>query len=239
MENIKPYKKASDYSYTLGAFPTIELIKNQAEKVKSVLISSDYHDKSTIEALCMEYKINLCENSRMVERLSDKENVYVIGLFDKYVSKPEVQEPHIVLVNPGNMGNMGTILRTALGFGIKNIILIEPAADIFHPKTVRASMGALFHMKFCSFSSFQEYMAEYPNHQCFPFMLNAKEVLHPGIYHGTEPYSLVFGNEGSGLPEEFHQYGTSVLIPQSDEVDSLNITIAVAVAAYVFTQGYH
>mgnify|MGYP006050847247 FL=1 len=59
----------------------------------------------------------------------------------------------------------------------------------------------------------------------------------PDIYRGEKPFSLFFGNEATGLDERFHNYGTSVVIPQSSEVDSLNITVAVAVASYVFTEG--
>ena len=67
-------------------------------------------------------------------------------------------------------------------------------------------------------------------------MLDADERLTPTHKH-EEPFSLVFGNESSGLPYKFHDYGTSIIIPQSKEVDSLNITIAASVAMYVFN-GY-
>ena len=50
------------------------------------------------------------------------------------------------------------------------------------------------------------------------------------------PFSLVFGNEQTGLPPDFAKLGQSVLIPQSDEIDSLNLAVAVSVGAYVFTR---
>ena len=51
------------------------------------------------------------------------------------------------------------------------------------------------------------------------------------------PFSLVFGNEASGLPARFAQMGQSVFIPQSDEIDSLNLAVAVSVGSYVFMHG--
>jgi len=48
------------------------------------------------------------------------------------------------------------------------------------------------------------------------------------------PYALVFGNEGSGLPPEFAQMGQAVRIPHSNEIDSLNLSIAVGIGAYAF-----
>lgn len=238
MEAVKPYKKSYLYSYTLGAFPTIEMIKNKAEIVKEVIISSDLNDTEIITNLCNKNQIKLSVNDKLVSKLSDKENVYIIGIFDKFEGSLMRERSHIVLVNPGNMGNLGTILRTAVGFGIKDIAIIEPAADVYNPKVVRASMGALFHMNVKHYATFDEYIAEYgENHELFPFMLDAEKKLVPGIYKGEKPFTLIFGNEASGLPKEFHNYGTSVLIPQSKDVDSLNITVAVSVAAYVFTEG--
>jgi TrmH family RNA methyltransferase len=50
-------------------------------------------------------------------------------------------------------------------------------------------------------------------------------------------FSLVFGNEASGLDDSYLKVGTSVMIPQSPDVDSLNLTIAVGIGVYAFTQG--
>ena len=49
-----------------------------------------------------------------------------------------------------------------------------------------------------------------------------------------QPYALVFGNEGSGLPPEFSALGQAVRIPHSDAIDSLNLAVAAAIGAYAF-----
>jgi tRNA G18 (ribose-2'-O)-methylase SpoU len=46
------------------------------------------------------------------------------------------------------------------------------------------------------------------------------------------PIGLVFGSESAGLPEEYHGHGTSVCIPQSEAVDSLNLAVSVGIALY-------
>ena len=66
-------------------------------------------------------------------------------------------------------------------------------------------------------------------------MLNAKKNLcdiHP---QGT--FSLIFGNEAAGLPQEFAGIGTSVVIPHSDKIDSLNLPVAAGTAMYEATKG--
>ena len=52
-----------------------------------------------------------------------------------------------------------------------------------------------------------------------------------------ERYSLVFGNEATGLPAEFHDYGTSVVIKQLNTIDSFNLDNAVSIGIYEFTRG--
>ena len=52
----------------------------------------------------------------------------------------------------------------------------------------------------------------------------------------AKPYSLVFGGESSGLSKEYRKYGEVVTIPQSDLVDSLNLSIAAGIAMYSASQ---
>ncbi len=235
MVPIKPYKKGFDYSYTLGAFPTFELIKGHPEIVKAVYIHSSFTDRESIVRLCTEKKIPVLTEDKIFHKISDKENCFVIGIFDKYECSLEPDKPHIALVNPGNMGNLGTIIRTAVGMGIYNIALITPCADLFNPKTIRSSMGALFKLRHQHFDSFQEYREQYQKHDVFTFMLNGTNTLEIQNCPKTELFSLVFGNEAAGLDDSFLKAGTSVCIPQSPDVDSLNITIAVGIGAFLFT----
>lgn len=235
MEPLKPYKKGFDYSYTLGAFPTFELIKSKPDKVRAVYIHSSFTDTENIKEICEDNKIPVLNNDKFIQKISDKENCFVIGVVEKYESLLCKDKSHLVLVNPSNMGNMGTIFRTALGMGICDIAIITPGADVFHPKTIRASMGALFKLRVRYFESFEEYRNEYQKHDVFTFMLNGEKTLEVQNCPKTQLFSLVFGNEATGLDDTFLNVGTSVLIPQSPEVDSLNITIAVGIGAFIFT----
>ncbi len=233
---IKTYKKDAEYSYTLGAFPTIELLKTRPQEVLEVYVHSTFTDVQTIEELAKPYGIPVLRQDKIINKLSDKENCFVVGILKKYQDTLQKDKSHVVLVNPSNMGNMGTIIRTAIGFGIKNLAIISPGVDVFHPKTIRASMGALFRINCQYFKSFEEYEAAYPDHEVFCFMLNAKRQLTVDTCPKPELFSLVFGNEATGLDDSYLQKGTSIIIPQSEEVDSLNITIAAGVGMYLFTQ---
>jgi TrmH family RNA methyltransferase len=170
------------------------------------------------------------QTDKIFHVLSQKENCYVIGEFRKFPAALDRGKSHIVLVSPSNAGNMGTIMRSALGFSLNQMAIIRPAVDAFDPKVIRASMGAIFSTEFQYFDSFEEYRSRFGDRELYPFMLQAKIKLHEIKPSGV--YSLIFGNEATGLPEEFLKIGTSVIIPHSDRIDSLNLPIAASIAMY-------
>lgn len=239
MEQIKPYKGKYDYSYTLGAFPTYELINNKPEWVREVYMHSGFTDSEKLKQTCMEKGIKVYVNDKLISRLSDKENVYVIGVYKKASLPLNERNSHIMLVNPGNMGNVGTIIRTAIAFGIHDLAIISPGVDIHNPKVVRGSMGALFHMNIEYFSCFEEYSMRFctDSRECYSFMLTADEQLTVANCPKPELYTLIFGNEATGLSESYADFTNPIIIPQSPEVDSLNLTIAAGIGMYMFTAG--
>jgi len=225
---IKKYNHDSDYSYVIGTSPTVELLKAKPNIVRGVLIHSKFHDKQLIE----NFKVPVVYDDKTFERLGVNDNSYVIGVFDKFVTELDYNKPHIMLVNPSDMGNLGNICRTVLGFGYTNLAVIKPAADIFNPKTVRASMGAIFKLNFEIFDAFEHYTERFRNHNLFPFMLGGNLTINecPSV----KLHTLIFGNESSGLDDSYSNIGTSVRIPQSEHVDSHNLCVAVGIGAYTF-----
>ncbi len=234
--DIKSYKKSFDHSYTFGIFPTVELIMNKPDNVIKVLVSSQYKTESDndIFVLCSRYNIRTEINDKAIRRISDKENNYIVGVFSKYNCDLNAGASHVTLVNPGNMGNMGTIIRTLTGFGLSDLAIISPGVDIFDPKVIRASMGSLFRINFKYFDSFDVYKEKYNNRKIYTFMLDGAKSLKDVKHNNDELFTLVFGNEATGLDSSFTKVGTSVLIKHTDRIDSLNLTIAAGIAMYHF-----
>jgi TrmH family RNA methyltransferase len=175
-------------------------------------------------------KIDIVENDKIFNILSPKENCFVIGVFNKYRGNINYQKSNIVLVNPSNAGNLGTIIRTCKGFNIKDIITIGNSVDIFDPKVIRSSMGAIFSININCFDTFEQYRKNYCKHNIYSFYLGTENYLENTSF--TLPFSLIFGNESIGLPDDYKRYGKSVTINHSSKIDSLNISIAVGIALY-------
>ena len=232
---LKTYKKDSKFSYSFGVFPTIELLNTRSGNVIKVLVNPKGYKNSGLETIlntCKKLNIPIEEDQILIERLAGNENTYAIGMFEKYDSSLDEKGNHIVLVNPSDMGNLGTICRTMLAFNFKNLVLVKPAVDIFDPKVIRSSMGAVFHLNFEYFESFDKYNenGERFKRNNYPLMINATNTLDKIVL--KKPYSLIFGNEGKGLDEKYYGVGESVSIPQSSDVDSLNLSVAVGIVLY-------
>lgn len=229
---LKPYKKDFDFSYSYGVFPTLELLQYKPEKVLKVILSAKGSRNRGVEQIvkiCKERNIPTENGEGLINKLSMSHNNYAMGVFRKYSNPIQPRENHLVLVGPRDSGNLGTITRTALGFNLKNIAIIRPAIDIFDPKTVRASMGAIFQTKFSYFDSFSDYLSQFKQ-SLYPFMTNASSDVEKTSF--KEPYSLVFGNESAGLDDSFLEVGEPVKIKYSPNIDSLNLSIAVGIGLY-------
>ncbi len=230
---VKKYRKENDYSYAFGAFPTIELLNYQPDKVIKIIIHSSFHNNDVMRVIKSKVDSSkIVVNDSIIEKLASKENIFVIGVFSKYISTISSNCSHLLLDQPSNMGNFGTILRTSLGFNIKDIAVIKPAIDIYDPKVIRSSMGAIFHLNIEYFNSYDEYVQRFMNHTKYSFMLQAKQILQETTFT-SELATLIFGNEATGLSERFLT-NNSIKIEHSHEIDSLNLPMAVGIALFEY-----
>ena len=239
MPKLMPYSKDLPYGYATGVFPSHALLDARPDLAKRLLIHSAALDSEGVSALiarCEALGIRMETADHALSRISRKENCYAAIVFDKFDGTLSPSASHIVLHHPADMGNLGTILRTCLGFGIKDLAIIHPAADVFDPRVVRASMGALFSMRIAYFDSFEAYRETAAEHAPYPFMLDGSLPLDEATMVKQSPFSLIFGNEGSGLPASFSTVGQPVRIVHSNEIDSLNLAIAVSIGVYAFTR---
>jgi len=237
LPKLKRYQKKYDFSYAFGAYPVLDLLKYQKEKVLKIFVKTEGLQSegiSEIEEICKRENIPFEENSHLIDKIAYKENTYVVGVFEKYESMLDEKENHIVLVNPSNAGNLGTIIRTMVGFDFRNLAIIKPGVDIFDPMVVRSTMGALFGVNFKYFESFRGYVEAYRGYSLYPFMLDgAKSILDVEF---KEPFSFIQGNEGKGLDGSFKDIGESIYIPHSDKIDSLNLSVATAIGMWEYSR---
>ena len=237
MPKLEPYSKKLSYSYTLGVFPSLMLLESRPDKAVRLLLHPAGVGNEGVEKLrqrCAELGVREEMAERVLRRESKKDNCFAGLVFEKYESTLDPSCCHAVLCQISDSGNVGTALRSLLGFGIRDVAIIRPCVDVFEPHALRASMGAFYKLRVHTYDTFEDYRALYPERKLYPFMLDGAISLNEAAAQAQKPFSLVFGNEQTGLPAHFAQLGQSVMIPQSDEIDSLNLAVAVSVGSYVF-----
>lgn len=138
----------------------------------------------------------------------------------------------IVLDAIQDSGNVGTILRTALGAGYGRVICTVGTANIWSLKVLRAGMGAHLNLEIFEMVDPAEFLQK-STQAVYVTALDSQAInlydLGPKL---LEPHTFVFGNEGQGVSSLFLERGTHIFIPQAHHVESLNVSAAAAVCLF-------
>ena len=126
MPRLEPYRKSLKYSYCLGVFPSLELLEARPEAAARLITHPDGARNEGVIKLarrCAELGVRVEEAPRVLEREAKKQNCYAALVFNKYECRLDPRANHVVLHNISDAGNLGTALRTLLGFGITNVAM--------------------------------------------------------------------------------------------------------------------
>lgn len=142
----------------------------------------------------------------------------------------------IILETVQDPGNVGTVIRTANAFGIDAVILTGECADLYHPKTVRSTMGAIFRQRVLTLdlpeltgilkrNTLPLYGAALHHDSSLLTELNVKNA------------AVAVGSEGRGLSEEMLSLCEKTLfIPMQPDSESLNAAVAASVIMWEMTR---
>ncbi len=166
-----------------------------------------------------------------LEKLSDTQTPQGVLLVvkQKFSTLEEVVTKKIIVALDGvqDPGNVGTILRTAAAFDCA-VILLEGSAEIFNPKVVRSSMGAIFYLPFMTMTRAD-----------FLSTMSSREILAAAVDSSAEIYfrhdfkkenvAIVFGSEAVGVSKEILDAARKIFIPMSGHAESLNVATSAAI----------
>lgn len=141
----------------------------------------------------------------------------------------------IVLDEIQDPGNMGTIVRLADWYGIENVICSNTTADIYNPKTVQATMGALARVK-VHYTDLTLFLEKHKHIPVYGTFLEGDNIYQQELTnHGI----IIMGNEGNGVSKEVAKFVNRKLFippyPSNVETsESLNVAIATAIVCSEF-----
>ncbi|MGG2119858.1 RNA methyltransferase [Bacillus bombysepticus] len=151
-----------------------------------------------------------------------------------YYSNEKKNEFTIVFNGVQDHGNIGTIIRTGNAYGIKNYLTTSKEFDPFFPKVIDASRGTVLQSNFKWFQDADKTI-DYLKKEGYHIIATSPRgsTLQPLLNVNNKPIALVFGNETTGITNEFIEKADSLIqIPMSTSVESLNVGVAAGISIY-------
>ena len=204
--------------------------------------------RGTLAALPQATRIEL--SRPLMERLSEKnevsEMIAIVAMPPDTTDRLRLGPTPLVAVvdRPSSPGNLGSIIRSSHAFGVDGVIVTGPGTDVYHPLTVRASMGSLFALPVVRLKSHREVrrwierlaVARSGHGRGARLQLvgtRADESIPVTSVDLTRPTAIVFGNEARGLARGYRDMCDVVAgIPMERGADSVNVACAAAIALY-------
>ena len=233
------FRKASGEFVIEGEKMVNELLASNY-KIKSLYALSDWietnHDLVSTKNITAE-KITPKELERISSFKTPNKVLAVAEMPESSLQKINFEELVLVLDDIQDPGNLGTIIRTAEWFGIKQIICSKDTVDVFNPKVIQSTMGSFLRIQI-HYTDLEQFLTEKvpDGTPIYGALLNGKNLYEQKL---TKNGILIIGNESKGISEEVAKFVTHpVYIPAhpDSEAESLNASVATAVLLSEFNK---
>ena len=231
----------------------IESVNNERIKEYSKLNTKKYRDESGLfivegehlveEALKKTQAVEIFSlddkhtqvSEAVMRKLSNLNTPPRILAVCKKLKEEEIKGNILILDGIQDPGNLGTIIRSAVAFGIDTIVTSLDTVDYYNVKTLRASEGMVFNIN----------IVEKDLNELLPELKNTHRIYTTNVVNGTDvskidvnkPYAIVMGNEGNGVKREIADMcDEAIYIPMNNNCESLNVAIATSIILYEFSK---
>lgn len=245
-DTIKFLKKLKDKKYrdqeNAYIIEGAKLIKEAIQeniKIKMIILCDGCSTENAIDS-DLKYEIAkyecICVSEKIFLSLTNVVNPQgILAVVEKNSNSNEIDYNYdlfLILDGLQDPGNMGTILRTADSINLKQIIVSKGSADVYNPKVVRSTMGAIFRIKVIESDDLSKTIKEMKKHKIkvVATSLQTDKSIYDISYEKT---AIVIGNEANGVSEMvFETVDEKVKIPMAGKTESLNASVATAIVLY-------
>lgn len=191
----------------------------KASKLEMVLIGNESDAVSGVE--------NILAADAVLNKLSfTKTPVGIIGVCSFFEEPTLSGDRFLLLDNIQDPGNLGTLVRSALGFNIDLVILNSQSVDIYNDKFIRSTQGAVFQIKILK-ADLNLAIPELKKAGVTVIGTSMENQAPIAKLLSPKRYALLLGNEGQGVnPKLQAQADLVTFIPMNDKLESLNVAVA-------------
>jgi TrmH family RNA methyltransferase len=236
----QPKRRQKEGIFIAEGIKVVREILRSGKKAEYFLVHRDKADKlADLPALIKDSGLYLLSPGEWKHISQDKESEGIAALMPR--TSVSLPGPcgfdglrYLFLYQIGNPANLGAIFRTAHWFGITNILISKNSVDATHPKTIRASMGSVFHLQIWE---------DIPSLEILSLLKERFTLIAATHRKGQNPHSLhepsvvLLGNESHGLPEKILSMSReNWCIPRLGGAESLSLPQAAAIILYEWTK---
>ena len=160
----------------------------------------------------------LIVSEKVMKKLSFQDSLPSIMGVCKIKDSKLIGSKYLLLDGIQDPGNLGTIIRSSLAFGVDTIILSKDSVDLYNDKVIRSSEGMIFHLNIVR-TDIKELINKLHNEGYSIYGTRVTDGVHVDKVEVNNKYALIMGNEGNGVHEDILNMCDKYLyIPMSDKV---------------------
>ncbi|MBR2997614.1 MAG: RNA methyltransferase [Bacilli bacterium] len=228
-EQIKEIRKLKDKKYrdesNLFLVEGDHLVKEayKAGYLVKLILTEDIYDFD-VEKLIVTDKV--------INSISDLNNVKVIGVCKKISSDLDLNKNILILDGVQDPGNLGTIIRSCVAFNIENLVLSNETVDLYNSKVIRSTQGMNFHINIVR-DDLKNVISLLKDNNYTIYGTNVINGIDIKDVKNTEKYAIILGNEGNGISDEVNALvDKNIYIKMNDKCESLNVAVSGSIILY-------
>ncbi len=238
----KKYRDQSN-EYVIEGIKLVEEAINENAKIKQIVICEECTKTQEISKKLM-YEIASFDCVYVTENVFNsitevKNPQGILAVIERKNSENEINYNEDIIVALDGIqdpGNLGTILRTVDSIGLKQILVSKETADVYNPKVVRSTMGAIFRVKVIECDNLEKTLKEIKKYkyEIVVTSLQTNESIYDIKYNKK---IIVIGNEANGVSKEIQEMADKkVKIPMLGKTESLNASVATGIVLYEYVR---
>ena len=230
---LKKYRKNASAFTVEGAKNVIELLKSDYKLLQLFVTEKFINQYGNILNSSTDYII--CSQKELEQLGNFETNEYALAVAAMKLQAASYENEPLTLMLDGisDPGNLGTIVRIADWYGIKQIFASHETADFYNPKVINASMGSFTRVS-VNYMDLKNFLLSYPGYNVYGAYLEGTDI-HTIKF--STPAIIVLGNESMGIRMELSQLiHHKITIPRIGLAESLNVAISTAIICDNFSR---
>ena len=222
IRKLKEKKYRDQYKLFLVEGEHLVLEAYKAGVLKSVILSGRDIDLDV-------EKIEVSE--KVMNTISDI-NTNIVGVCEIVDNKINLDSNVIILDGVQDPGNLGTIIRSAVAFNVKNIVLSKTSVDLYNTKVLRGCQGMNFHLNIIR-DDILDIIDDLKDNNYTIYGTDVVNGIDIKDVKKSGKYAIIMGNEGNGISDEVKDVvDKNIYIKMNENCESLNVGVSASIILY-------